>query len=364
MKRVLVVLAATATCGGVSVAAAQPAGVQLYGIVDLGYTYTDPKASGQSSTSALTSGTQSGSRFGVRGSETLDGGWRATFQLESGINADTGTLAQGGRLFGRQAWVGLAGPYGELRLGRQESAGFEVASLINPFGTSWNDASLASTFSSADGLRLDNAIMYRSPTIGGFSGMIGYSANVSGAEVAGTGNNSYAITAGGVYRVGALTLAGSYEGINCPDATTTPAAGPCSAQRRDNQKQWQLGGSYDFGLAKAFLAYGQERDHGQTLGGSNAALLTGDANVVAAGISVPIGAHTVLAGFQMRTDETSGRSDDAKQELDVWSLGYTYTLSKRTNLWAYVNERRGDKGLDQDLNFDRRQFGLGLRHMF
>ena len=45
------------------------------------------------------------------------GGWSTIFTLESGFNTKAGTLNQGGRLFGRQAYVGLKGPYGSLTFG-------------------------------------------------------------------------------------------------------------------------------------------------------------------------------------------------------------------------------------------------------
>lgn len=59
------------------------------------------------------------SRWGLRGSEDLGGGYRAVFQLESGFNLRGGDLGQGGRLFGRQAWAGIQGPFGTVSFGRQ-----------------------------------------------------------------------------------------------------------------------------------------------------------------------------------------------------------------------------------------------------
>lgn len=52
------------------------------------------------------------SRWGVRGKEDLGGGLHAVFTLESGFAPDSGVSNQGGRLFGRQANVGLSGPWG------------------------------------------------------------------------------------------------------------------------------------------------------------------------------------------------------------------------------------------------------------
>ena len=96
-------------------------GVTLYGIVDAGVQWNKQYSSGsgsQESTWSLDSGYQSPSRFGVRGAEALGGGLKAIFAVEGGFDISTGMSAQGGLLFGRQAWVGLQGGWGSLAGGR------------------------------------------------------------------------------------------------------------------------------------------------------------------------------------------------------------------------------------------------------
>jgi predicted porin len=97
--------------------------VQLYGIVDTGVEYVTHADSAGSSVvrmPAITGSTPS--RWGLRGSELLGNGYSATFNLESSFNPRSGDLNQGGRLFGRQAWVGISGPTGSWFLGRQNTA--------------------------------------------------------------------------------------------------------------------------------------------------------------------------------------------------------------------------------------------------
>ncbi|MCQ4438022.1 porin, partial [Clostridioides difficile] len=53
------------------------------------------------------SGNLSGSRWGLRGTEDLGGGLKANCRLENGCNVANGARGQGGRMFGRSAWVGL-----------------------------------------------------------------------------------------------------------------------------------------------------------------------------------------------------------------------------------------------------------------
>ncbi|CAH0447293.1 hypothetical protein LMG10661_03359 [Ralstonia syzygii subsp. syzygii] len=94
--------------------------VTLYGLVDTGIEYVSHANSSGNGLVRMPSITGTlPSRWGLRGAEDLGGGIQAVFTLESGFNTDTGTSGQGGRLFGRQAWVGLAGGYGTLTLGRQ-----------------------------------------------------------------------------------------------------------------------------------------------------------------------------------------------------------------------------------------------------
>lgn len=85
--------------------------VVLYGIVDVGVERIGGVAVGtaRENLTRITGSNQIASRWGLRGSEDLGGGLRAVFQLESGFAPDTGTLMQNGRLFGREATVGLAG---------------------------------------------------------------------------------------------------------------------------------------------------------------------------------------------------------------------------------------------------------------
>jgi predicted porin len=107
--------------------------VTLYGIVDAGLGYTSGQRVSQSSGAAgkpvvytnasnygFASGTWSGDRWGFKGNEDLGGGLAAIFQLENGFNIGTGQLGQGGREFGRQAWMGLSSTkFGKVTLGRQ-----------------------------------------------------------------------------------------------------------------------------------------------------------------------------------------------------------------------------------------------------
>jgi predicted porin len=171
MKKSLLALAVLSAVAGV---ASAQSSVTLYGLVDIGVGRLDPKQSGVASTTGVVSGIQSGSRVGLRGSEDLGGGLKAIFNLEHGFSADDGTQGQG-RMWGRWAWAGVEGGFGQVRLGRQWAAGFELFGAVDPWGTGFNDAGSQSVFASANAIRVNNAIVYRSPIVGGFGAVVGYS---------------------------------------------------------------------------------------------------------------------------------------------------------------------------------------------
>ncbi len=121
MRRIIVVsvIAAAAQLGGWC-KPAQAQSVVLYGLVDTGVEYIhNANPAGQSVVRMQGLTGEFPSRWGLKGSEPLGDGYNGIFTLESGFNAGTGTLGQGGRLFGRQAFVGLDGPLGALTFGRQ-----------------------------------------------------------------------------------------------------------------------------------------------------------------------------------------------------------------------------------------------------
>lgn len=161
-------VAAGALCGAAQVQA-QTTGttnVQIYGLLDVPVEYlNNVGATGQSLTRMPgLSGGYAPSRLGFRGTEDLGGGLKAVFTLEMGLGADSGTLNQGGRAWGRQAYVGLQGGWGTISLGRQYSMLFwsqTDADILGPamFGSGSLDSYLPNA-------RVDNAIAYRLQTNG------------------------------------------------------------------------------------------------------------------------------------------------------------------------------------------------------
>jgi predicted porin len=144
--------------------------VTIYGIIDTGVEYYNHAAGGGSFAGMPSLTGELPSRFGIKGTEDLGGGYKAFFVLESGFSLDTGaTDIFGGRIFGRQANVGVSGTPGTLTLGRQMNMtmyGLQNADVIGP-----SIHSLATFDRYLPNARSDNAVGYmgkfRGLTVGG-----------------------------------------------------------------------------------------------------------------------------------------------------------------------------------------------------
>lgn len=138
-------------------------GVTIYGIYDTGIEYVSnvKTATGTGSAWRMPNNTgEFASRIGFRGTEDLGGGLNAIYTIESGFTPDAGTSGQGGRLFGRQAFVGLSGSsWGQITFGRQWTMMFWGLLDSDILGSNaFGSGSLDSYFPNA---REDNAISYR-----------------------------------------------------------------------------------------------------------------------------------------------------------------------------------------------------------
>lgn len=178
-------IAAGLALAGMSATAWAQSSVTLYGIVDTGIEYVShADAAGDSVVRMPGITGEVPSRWGLRGKEDLGGGLSAIFALESGFNMRSGTLNQGGRLFGRQAWVGLSSPYGNLTFGRQYTMTYWAladADLLGPDiygGTASFDQYLPSA-------RSDNTIVYK----GSYAGFTLGATWSFGRDSTGTGNS-------------------------------------------------------------------------------------------------------------------------------------------------------------------------------
>ncbi|QGZ65633.1 porin [Paraburkholderia acidisoli] len=230
---------------GAGAAHAQSA-VTLYGIVDAGIGYVS-NVGGKTQVLATNSIMQA-NRLGFRGSEDLGGGTKAIFTLENGYSTTTGALGQGGKLFGRQAFVGLKDDrYGTLTLGNQ----YDFMGLtLGMYETStwllgqYSDHPFAND--RANSLRLTNSVQYLTPVWSGFQfgAMYGFS-NLPG-DINGDGR-AYSFSA--TYAAGPLNVAAAYT-----EVAGTSSVLDISTLFGRPAGTVQIGGSYlrTFGVATSY----------------------------------------------------------------------------------------------------------------
>ena len=399
MKKTLL---AAALLAGFAGAASAQSSVTLYGIIDIGIAYQGITGNDTFNTTrfGMNNGIQNGSRFGLRGTEDMGGGNRATFVLENGFDAGNGSLAQGGRLFGRQAWVGIENDaWGYIRAGRQYNFASDYMTPIDPFLAGFGQANMGASFGAMNTTRYSNMLKYQTPTMSGFKAGVGYSfapqldafyVNNNNTIINGNGNsynfattnNTRALTLGASYANGPLTLAASYDQIMPNDSAT--------AAQSSTPKEWILAGMYDFNVVKLSVAYGQTRGgvingqsflsggsnstvNGGTWGGSAGGVLFADGagfNSYLVGLTAPIGSNSKVFGSWTMTAPNGNIQDlysvnnslgNGAANQNMYSIGYQYDFTKRTNMYAavsYANSAGFISGVNSTLVL------TGVRHQF
>ncbi len=324
MKPILV--AASVMLVAPAVASAQS--VTLYGVIDTGVEYVNNVGAAKQSLVRMPSLTGTvPSRWGLRGVEDLGGGLKGLFALESGFAPDSGTSNQGGRLFGRQAWVGLSGNWGQISLGRQYTMLFWAtldSDILGPniYGSSSLDSYLPNA-------RADNAIAYK----GKFGGL----------------------TVGGTYSFGRdVANAGpSPSGTNCAgeNPADSLACREWSALLQYETSGWGVAAAYDSlrggpgafgGLTKSSL-----KDDRLSLSGyvllskakiglgvisrNNEGSTTPHSQLYYGGVS-----YDVTPSFNLAGQLYPLRFSNSANKAWLGALRGTYAFSKRTSAYATV----------------------------
>jgi predicted porin len=232
MNRTKIALASLALLSVAGAAQAQNS-VTLYGVIDTGISYVSKANEAGDHRWGTQNGNLSGSRWGLKGQEDLGGGLKAIFQLENGFDPSTGTLNQGGRLFGRQAYVGLTGnQWGTVTMGRQYDPSVDMVQPLtgdNYWGAAFSTPGDIDNYD--NDLRVSNSVKYVSPTFGGFQfeGIYGFS------NLAGTTGQGHTWGGAASYNNGPFAFAASYLYANNPTAgRTTSAAGGWNSPSSDS----------------------------------------------------------------------------------------------------------------------------------
>ncbi|MBC3869997.1 porin [Undibacterium oligocarboniphilum] len=318
MKKSLIALAAMAAVAG---SAQAQSSVTIYGIADMAV-QAGNRGAGSGTKYALDSGEQGGSRLGFKGTEDLGSGLKAIFALEAGIYMDSGA-SQGGLTFGRQSWVGLQGDFGTVKMGRQYTPQFYFFDAVDPFdlgftsGVAGGSTSTGGVFGflSASSWRVNNSVSYQSNDMSGFSTMALYGFG----EVAGNTSANRSVGINGQYAAGPLYVGAVYYKQN--DAAS------------NGLKSVLLGATYDFGVAKGAFGYSKDTTDNNTL----------DQKGYMLGVTVPVtAADNILAtAARLQNNLASGANNSTQL-----AVGFTHSLSKRTNLYGSYSRVRNDANIN------------------
>lgn len=340
--------AALALGAGTTVAHAQ-SNVQLYGTVDA--FAGSVRASGDARSAAVVdSAGLTTSYWGIGGQEALGGGLNAEFALESFFRTDTGKVGRfdGDVFFGRNAYVGLNGGFGAVKLGRNTTPWFVSMLLFNPLADSAVFSPMfLHTYTTAPGSPVgntvagdtawDNSALYQSP---GFGGLRFNAIYATGESVGHQGKQN--VGGNATYFNGnfGATLAVQRVAVNAPEFAATGA---------NYQMAYLAGASYDFKVVKVFGQYAQSDNNFSTASRQRD-------RTVQVGASAPLGPGSLMAGW-VRTWHGSNELIDSKRR-DTTTVAYDYPFSKRTDVYAAW---RYDKVTELNPG---NTFGVGMRHKF
>ncbi len=404
MKKTLAAVAVLGAFAGSALAA----DVTLYGKVDLGLNYTHTDVDGVSSDNwGMKSGQNSGSRFGIKGTEQISEGLTVGFQLENGFDADDGRFKNGNddgeRFFGREARLFVQTDFGELGFGRMGgldsgSGSYDIfGGKAGVFGTGWSGIGSDSDIFLGMSSRYDNMITYKSPTFGGVTvyaqASLKQDSSKDGDEASSKTDRYYALGATGTW--GALSTGvvasmydyarndnkfGSYTVTGGPNGQLLPPVDDVKSVTADDDG-YALGAfvAYDFSVTKVTLGAqyfdGVQQSRGSSEGalelspkywedgsmkleGSKLSLTYGSQSAGAKGYGVMLGAVTPLGAGSLYTsigyrdsenadEKIGGQLDETVYQVGV---GYTYPLSKRTYLYtaAGYTQEELDKGGNTD----------------
>lgn len=313
--------------------------VQIYGVMDAAIASQDAGGA-EKRTTTISSGNQSSSRLGFRGTEELGNGLKAMFNIEAGVALDTG--ATDSAMFGRRAVVGLEGSFGSLTVGREYSPIASVAAATDVFGQGFFGSNLSAFTSNRLSRRLANSVNYKSASMSGFKVLAAYAAGERTTSPSGDLKGAALEYANGGFYAGA-----GYHVLS------RVAAG--------NDKEYALGAGYKF---DAFEVKGNWLVADQD--GANNKFT--QYNVGAAMTSGP---HKYFVNVQQNKIQSGAKGN-------AWALAYTYSLSKRTNLYGtYATLRNNGKGVfglnsssnnvtpaATALGADPKVLTVGVRHSF
>lgn len=325
------------------------AGVEVYGAAYVSLDFNnnnDPTAGNEDSALSLTS---YDSRLGFKGDEDLGNGLSALWQIEQQVDFDEGAAFSSQR----NTFVGLAGGFGQVLAGKHDTPYKRATSRLDIFAETKGDFN-AIIGSVDDGNKLfdrraSNIIIYTTPSMNGFSAMLGYVlADHRGDDdlpmtTRQSDRDVYSVN--GSYSSGPWYLTAAYESLNAYHTNG------------DDAVAMKVGGSYAFGPTTVGAIF-ESADEGGADNQRNAFLVS---------VAHKLEGYT-LKGSVAMADEKDSEADSGATHL---ALGVFRNVTKNTELYAMYNlMSNGDNGnydltrLNSVTGQDASALSLGINHKF
>ncbi|MBX9848793.1 MAG: porin [Rhodocyclaceae bacterium] len=327
MQKKLIALA----IAGLSSTAFAQSNVTISGQIKTGYTSykTSGLAANNGSTNSITNQTSS---FVLSGSENLGNGLSAIFRIDNRFTAEQGGTATS--VGDGNTHVGLKGNFGEIKIGRQnlhfneqERIDAGVTGLSQQYSVTRNllsgvgGGNTATTRIGAGNTRTSNVIFWDSKNFSGFTARVAYS----------TGFNTDADnTVVADSKEGNLwNLVARYEngplkaGISHLKAETATTATNAFQRQDTSTKAW-------IGYALAGVNFGLAYDQSEIENATGNAAAKAKRTAWAIPVSYKTGNHGLYAAYAKAGKTETLTGDVANSGAKQWSLGYDYSLSKRT----------------------------------
>ncbi len=143
----------------------------------------------------------------------------------------------------------------------------------------------------------------------------------------------------------------------------------------------QVGATFDLKFVKLHAAYAKEDNVWLTVGFAPQVDAGADADAWMLGVTVPLFGGNVLGSYQKRDGDGVNvclgvlvpaywslervALQSRERDIDVWAIGYTYPLSRRTNLYINYSDRDGEHSVNNNAGIvPGKQYTMGIRHLF
>ena len=325
--------------------------VQLYGVVDMGFSMArasgnGPEAADGSWSYAMKSGMRNSSRIGLRGVEEVGtSGIKVGFILENQFKADSGEFQSANTLWERESSLWMSGDWGKVTVGRLGklrspvgSTGLFTTNNVNPFGNAMSSfVGGHKTVTVGDYFPHNNSIVYAAPKIQGLELFAQYSFGDKDDAGEMDDNDRYMALA-------ARYFSGPLKATVVFDTIDKAHASDCAEQ----PSTVTAAVNYDFGVVQPFLlvqyfhssplnSVGFDAQRGYMKARGN---YSGFGGMLTLRSPLAGGLAKAGVGYMKAKPEDKGIGNDLTRL--TFSVGYDYKISKTFDLYmdaGYIQQR-------------------------